>query len=161
MYPDDEESYQLLVIGYIPKDNRCEHIGTGDTSGSGTKEVNVRFFNGFAHSDTKNISFKLLERNGAETHYKETAKLWKDIAAYAEKKLTRGKLKLSPRHIARCFLHAQGEIYNVPPGVTNVAEPSDCGEFRNEDGRHSGKYFIKYEHFDGDDYLDENVYVIK
>jgi hypothetical protein len=160
MYPADGQSYQLLVIGFIPKNNRSEHISTGDTQNSGTKEVTVHFFDGYAHTDSKGISFKLLKRNGFYTYCNETAKIWRDIASYAETKLTRGKHKLSPRHVARCFLLPTDEA-DSHAGVTNVADPRDCGEFRNDDGRHSGKYFIKYEQFDGDEYIDENVYVIQ
>lgn len=160
MHPEDGKNYQLLVIGYIPKNNRSEHISTGDTESSGTKEVSFYFYDGFVHTESKNIKFKLQIRNGFNTHYSEASKLWKDIATYAEKKLTSGKHRLSPRHIARCFLLPQDEA-DSRVGVTNVATPSDCGEFRNEDGSHSGKYFIKYEEFDGEEYLDENVYVIK
>jgi hypothetical protein len=160
MFPDDDKSYQLLIIGYIPKENRSEHISTGDPSGSGTKEISIYFTDGFARTDSKNLTFKLFVRQGFHTHYNEKSKLWKDIALYAVSKLTRGKHKLSPLHIARCFLLPQDEAYSRS-GVTNVAEPSDCGEFRNEDGRHSGKYYVRYECFDGEDYLDENVYVIK
>jgi hypothetical protein len=156
----EDESYQLLLIGFIPKNNKSEHISTGDPSGSGTKEVYIRFFDGVAHTDTKNISFKLLFRKGFHTHYSETSKLWKDIANYAETKLTRGKHKLNPKHIARCFLLPQDEA-DSGEGVTNVADPRDGGEFRNEDGSHSGKYYIKYELYDGENYLDENVYVIE
>ncbi len=68
------------------------------------KKSTFAFFDGVAHTDTKNISFKLLFRKGFHTHYSETSKLWKDIATYAETKLTRGKHKLNPKHIARCFL---------------------------------------------------------
>ena len=156
----EDESYQLLLIGFIPKNNKSEHISTGDPRGSGTKEVYIRFFDGVAHTDTKNISFKLLFRKGFHTHYSETSKLWKDIATYAETKLTRGKHKLNPKHIARCFLLPQDEA-DSGDGVTNVVDPRDGGEFRNEDGLHSGKYYIKYELYDGENYLDENVYVIE
>jgi hypothetical protein len=160
MNPEDGQSFQLLLIGFIPKSNKNEHICTGDPSGYGTKEVYIRFFDGFAHSETKNVSFKLSVRDGVPTHFNETAKLWKDIASYAEMKLTRGKHKLNPKHIARCFLLPQDEA-DSDDGITNVADPRDCGEFRNEDGLHNGKYYIKYEQFDGDEYLDENVYVIE
>jgi hypothetical protein len=159
MYPEDGKSYQTLLIGFIPKNNRSEHISTGNPSGSGTEEVLINFFDGFAHTETKSIKFKLTMRNGLYTHFNETAKIWKDIATYAETKLTFGKHKLSPRHIARCFLLPQDEAYSRA-GVTKVADPSDCGEFRNEDGTHSGKYFIKYELYDDEEYLDEYVYVI-
>ena len=151
----EDESYQLLLIGFIPKNNKSEHISTGDPRGSGTKEVSIRFFDGVAHTDTKNISFKL-----SSNFYSETSKLWKDIATYAETKLTRGKHKLNPKHIARCFLLPQDEA-DSGDGVTNVVDPRDGGEFRNEDGLHSGKYYIKYELYDGENYLNENVYVIE
>jgi hypothetical protein len=160
MHPANGQSYQLLVIGFIPKSNRCEHIGTGDTSNTGTKEVNIFFYDGFAHTDTKGVSFKLPVRNGFPSHGKETSSLWRHIASYAQTKLTRDKNKLSPRHVARCFLLPTDEA-DSSAGVTNVAEPSDCGEFRNDEGQHSGKYYIKYEQFDGDEYIDENVYVIQ
>ena len=159
MYPDEGESYQTLLIGFIPKNNKGERISTGDPSGSGTKEVYFSFFDGFAHTDSKNIKFKLTMRNGVYTHFNEKAKFWKDIANYAEAKLTRGKHKLNPKHIARCFLLPQHEA-DSGAGVTNVADPRDGGEFRNDDGLHNGKYYIKYEQFDGEENLDENVYVI-
>jgi hypothetical protein len=160
MYPEEGKSYQTLLIGFIPKNNQSERISTGDPSGSGTKEVYFSFYDGFAHTDAKNIKFKLTKRNGFYTHGNETAKVWRDIATYAETKLTRGKHKLNPKHIARCFLLPQDEA-DSGDGVTNVADPRDCGEFRNDDGIHSGKYYIKYELYDGENYLDENVYVIE
>ena len=40
----EDESYQLLLIGFIPKNNKSEYISTGDPRGSGTKEVYIRFF---------------------------------------------------------------------------------------------------------------------
>jgi hypothetical protein len=57
-------------------------------------------------------------------------------------------------------LRPQGEVFGNDD-ILHVASPDDCGEFHNEDGDHSGKYFVKYQFFDGDDYLDENVYVIQ
>jgi hypothetical protein len=160
MGSEDDESYQLLVIGFIPKNNKSGHISSGDPNGSGTKEVFISFFDGVAHTDTRNVNFKLLFRKGFHTHYSETSKLWKDIATYAEKTLTCGKHKLNPKHVARCFLLPQFEAESGD-GVTKVADPGDCGNFRNEDGIHNGKYYIKYELYNAEDYQDETVYVIE
>ena len=70
------------------------------------------------------------------------------------------KSKLSSRHLARCFLLPQG-VADSRSGILNVADPRDAGEFNNDDGAHSGKYFVRYVYVDEDDYTDENVYVIQ
>ncbi len=153
-----EGTYHSLVIGFIPENNRSEHISTGDPDSSGTKEIYLEFHDDLVHVRDGFKSFKI--SYGRRLIWLESSSIWKDIATYAEKTFKTKKYKLSPRRLARCFLVPQGEAENYT-GILNVADPRDCGEFHNEEGQHSGKYFVKYEFFDNDEYLDENVYVIQ
>ena len=70
------------------------------------------------------------------------------------------KHKLTPKDLAHCFLRPQGKAFGNDD-IWHVASPDDCGEFHNEDGDHSGKYYVRYEFVNDDEYLDENVYVIQ
>lgn len=153
--PTKTTTTHSLTIGYIPSDNESEVIATGDPSGSETVEIDVEIHKDFATATGQKKDFPLKKLN----IFSEDCKFWSELAAHAEKQLTSGKQKLAPKDLAYCFLRPQGEVFGNDD-ICHVASPNDCGEFHNEDGDHSGKYFVKYQFFDGDDYLDENVYVI-
>jgi hypothetical protein len=153
-----EGSYHSLIIGFIPANNRSEHISTGDPDGSGTKEIYLQFHDDSVHVRSGSKSFEI--PYGRRRIWNEGSTIWKEIAAYAVKEFNTGKYKLSSRRLARCFLIPQGEAESHM-GILNVAGPRDCGEFHNEEGQHSGKYYATYEFVDNDEYEDENVYVIQ
>ena len=153
-----EGTYHSLIIGFIPANNRSEHISTGDPDNSGTKEIYLQFHDDSVHIRSGSKSFEIPV--GRRRFWSESSSIWKDIAAYAEKTFKTKKYKLSPRRLARCFLVPQGEAESNM-GILHVADPRDCGEFHNEEGQHSGKYYVKYEFADNDEYEDENVYVIQ
>lgn len=153
-----EGMYHSLIIGFIPANNRSEHISTGDADNSGTKEIYLQFHDGLAYVRDGSKSFEI--SYGRRRIWSESSTIWRDIATYAEKAFKTQKYKLSPRRLARCFLTPQGEA-DSQTGILHVADPRDCGEFHNEDGEHSGKYYVKYEFCDNDEYTDENVYVIQ
>ena len=154
MHSADEDSYHSITIGYIPIDNDSEIIAAGDPSGSNTVELALKIYGDVAVIGKK--EFKL----GKFNIYDETSKFWSDIANLASKELTEGEVSIDPKHLAYCFLRPQGETFGNDD-IWHVASPDDCGEFHNEDGDHSGKYFVKYEFYSDDEYLDENVYVIQ
>lgn len=156
MHHADDENYHSLTIGYIPSDNESEVIATGDPSGSGTHEIYVRILKDIADATGKKNGFSLKRLN----IYSEGSKFWSELAAHAEKQLTRGKQKLPPKDLAHCFLRPQGEAFGND-GICHVASPDDCGEFHNDDGDHNGKYYVRYQFVNDDEYLDENVYVIQ
>ena len=153
-----QDTYQSLTIGFIPKNNRSEHISAGDPGGSCTKEIEVNFYKKAVEirfgSDVFEIAY------GRRRIWCESSSFWKELATFAMTKLKTHKSKLSSRHLARCFLLPQGEA-DSRSGILNVADPRDAGEFNNDDGAHSGKYFVRYVYVDEDDYTDENVYVIQ
>jgi hypothetical protein len=153
-----EGSYHSLIIGFIPANNRSEYISTGDPDGSGTKEIYLQFHDDSVHVSSGKKSFEI--PYGRRRIWNEESTIWKEIATCAVKELKTGKYKLSSRRLARCFLIPQGESDSYA-GVLHVARPNNCGEFVNEDGAHSGKYYVKYEFVDNDEYEDENVYVIQ
>ena len=153
---DEETNYHALLIGFIPSDNESEVIATGDPSGSKTREIYVQIYKDTASATGKKNDFSLKSLN----IFSEGSKFWAELASHAEKQLTGGKQKLLPKDLAYCFLHPQGEV-SGSDDICHVCSPKDCGEFHNEDGDHNGKYFVKYEFVNDDDYLDENVYVIR
>jgi hypothetical protein len=156
MHHADENNYHSLTIGYIPSDNESEVIATGDPSGSETVEIDVEIYKAFASATGQKNNYSLKRLN----IFSEGSKFWSELAAHAEKQLTRGKQKLAPKDLAYCFLRPQGEVFGNDD-ICHVASPKDYGEFHNDDGDHSGKYYVRYQFFDGDEYLDENVYVIQ
>jgi hypothetical protein len=155
-HADKDDNYHSLIIGYIPSENESEVIATGDPSGSETLEIYVEIYKDFASATGQKNNFSLKRLN----IFSEGSKFWSELAAHAEKQLTRGKQKLAPKDLAYCFLRPQGEVFGNDD-ICHVASPDDCGEFHNDDGEHSGKYYVKYQFFDDGDYLDENVYVIQ
>ena len=54
-----EGSYHSLIIGFIPANNRSEHISTGDPDGSGTKEIYLQFHDDFIHARSGSASQKI------------------------------------------------------------------------------------------------------
>lgn len=156
MHHADDDNYHSLTIGYIPPDNESEVIATGDPSGSDTREIYVRIYKDTAEATGKKNDFSLKRLN----IYSEGSKFWSELALHAAKQLTKGKQKLAPKDLAHCFLRPQGEAFGNDD-IWHVASPDDCGEFHNEDGDHSGKYYVRYEFVNDDEYLDENVYVIQ
>ena len=155
MHQADDDNYHSLTIGFIPKKNNSEVIAVGDADGSGTKEVLLSIYSDVALGE-KNVKFSTKRCN----LFSDSSKFWRDVAAYAETQLTRGKHKLRPKDLAHCFLLPQGEAFGNDD-IWHVASPDDCGEFRNDDGDHSGKYYVRYQFIADDDYLDENVYLIQ
>jgi hypothetical protein len=156
MHHADEDNYHSLTIGYIPSDNESEVIATGDPSGSETVEIDVEIYKDFATATGQKKDFSLKDLN----IFSEDCKFWSALAAHAEKQLTSGKQKLAPKDLAYCFLRPQGEVFGNDD-ICHVASPDDCGEFHNDDGDHSGKFYVRYQFVADGDYLDENVYVIE
>ena len=152
------DRYHSLCIGFIPPKNKSEVIATGDPEISGTMEIYIHFYDDHLTISAGKKSTKLMY--GHRRFWSESSSIWKDIATFAEETFRTQKYKLSPRRLARCFLLPQGEAESSV-GVLHVADPRDCGEFHNEDGQHSCKYYVKYEFCDNDEYTDENVYVIQ
>ena len=153
-----ENNHHSLCIGFIPAKNRSEHISVGGPEGSGTKEIYLQFFfDDKIVTEDKKMPFFAIKKSSL---WNEKSKLWRDVALYAEKKLTNGKYKLSSRRLARCYLLPLEEA-DSSTGVKLVSGPRDGGEFHNETGLHSGKYYFRFESVANGEFTDENIYVIQ
>jgi hypothetical protein len=143
-------SIQYLTIGYIPNDCKSERIICGDPEGSGTKESSLKIEgNRITSIDTD----QTIEVDTSE-FFNEKSKLWKQVAKnfctdFVEK-------ELKPNMIGACWAIFLDEI-SGKKGVTKLADEDDGGEFHNRGGCNNGKFYLRYQLEEDDEYFGEKV----
>ena len=143
-------SVQYLTIGYIPNDCNSERIICGDPEGSGTKESSLIIKeNRITSIDTD----QTIEVDPGE-FFNEKSKLWKQVvksfcADFVEK-------ELKPNMVGACWAIFMDEI-SGKKGITKLADENDGGEFHNRGGCNNGKFYVRYQLEEDDEYFGERV----
>ena len=145
---------QNFVVGFIPSnwDTERERVCVGDPNGSGTVEVFFQFCDGKILLPDSSISMD-------STIWKPTSMLWKEIAASLQRHLLIDSPFLNSTGLGRAYQIFTEEDDDYT-GLILVAGPEDGGEFRNDDGKLSGKFYVKYEYEEDGQYFEERILVI-
>ena len=143
-------SIQYLTIGYIPNDCNSERIICGDPEGSGTKEFSLRIEeNRITSIDTD----QTIEVDPGE-FFNEKSKLWKQVVKSFCSDFVEKELK--PNMIGACWAIFLDEI-SGKKGITKLADEDDGGEFHNRGGCNNGKFYVRYQLEEDDEYFGEKV----
>jgi hypothetical protein len=141
---------QYLTIGYIPSDCNSERIICGDPDGSGTKESSLKIEgNKITSIDTN----QTIEVDPGE-FFNEKSKLWKQVVKNFCSDFVEKELK--PNMIGACWAIFIDEI-SGKKGITKLADEDDGGEFHNRGGCNNGKFYVRYQLEEDDEYFGERV----
>jgi hypothetical protein len=137
---------QYLTIGYIPSDCNSERIICGDPDGSGTKESSLKIEgNKITSIDTN----QTIEVDPGE-FFNEKSKLWKQVVKNFCSDFVEKELK--PNMIGACWAIFIDEI-SGKKGITKLADEDDG----NRGGCNNGKFYVRYQLEEDDEYFGERV----
>ena len=143
-------SIQHLTIGYIPNACKSERIICGDPEGSGTKESSLKIEgNRITSIDTD----KTIEVDPGE-FFNEKCKLWKQVVKNFCSDFVEKELK--PNVVGFCWAIFMDEV-SGKKGITKLADEDDGGEFHNRGGCNNGKFYVRYQLEEDDEYFGEKV----
>jgi hypothetical protein len=148
-------SSQNMVLGYIPDDwdVNLERISVGNPEGSHTIEISFRFTDkGFELPD------EIISAD--QDIWNENSQFWKTLAKSLKNYFPKISTNLNPKTLG-CAYQIFTEEGNNYEGLELVANPSDGGEFENDNGKYNGKFYIKYEYEDEGEYFDERILIIQ
>ncbi len=140
----------FLTIGYIPIDCNSELISCGDPDGSGTVEISLKVEGSEITSMDTNQSIHV----DPVDFFNEKSKLWKEVVknfctSFSEK-------EIKPNMVGSCWAIFMDEIPGKK-GITKLADEDDCGEFHNRGGCNNGKFYVRYQLEEDDEYFGEKV----
>jgi hypothetical protein len=143
-------SIQYLTIGYIPNDCSSERIICGDPEGSGTKESSLKIE---GNRITSIETDQTIEVDPGE-FFNEKSKLWKQVvksfcADFVEK-------EIKPNMVGSCWAIFMDEV-SGKKGITKLSDEDDGGEFHNRGGCNNGKFYVRYQLEEDDEYFGEKV----